>query len=132
MKTLLKIFLPTIVLVCISCMKPQPINPIYNTDWAGIANIPTAENVIIRFIGDHINVLVKDEIVEQMKFQVTNDTLQIEKIMGGSPCPVTSKGVYRYEIKNDRLSIKYISDECDSRQYNMTVSDFKKLPSKSQ
>ncbi|MBF8456974.1 hypothetical protein IV494_07225 [Kaistella sp. G5-32] len=127
MKTTIKIFLLATSSVLLNCKETKPVNPIYNTSWAGVANIPTAQNIVLKFTGDDIDVMVKDKIVEQMKFTVSNDTLQIEKTMGGSPCPVKSKGVYRYEIKQDELSLKYVSDECDSRQYNMTVSDFKRV-----
>ncbi len=127
MKTLIKISLIAALLKLFSCNKAKPINPIYNTDWAGIANVPTAQNVVLQFSGDDINVLLKDRLIEQMKFTVSNDTLNISKKMGGSPCPIDSKGVYQYVIKDDQLEINYVSDECDSRQYNMTVSNFKKV-----
>lgn len=127
MKTSIKIFLITALLILFSCNKAKPINPIYNTAWAGIANVPTAQNVVLQFSGDDINVLLKDQLIEQMKFTVSNDTLNISKKMGGSPCPIDSKGVYKYVIKDDQLEINYVSDECDSRQYNMTVSNFKKV-----
>lgn len=127
MKTLIEIFLMAALLILFSCNKAKPINPIYNTAWAGIANVPTAQNVVLQFSGDDINVLLKDQLIEQMKFTVSNDTLNISKKMGGSPCPVDSKGVYKYVIKDDQLEINYVSDECDSRQYNMTVSNFKKV-----
>lgn len=127
MKTSIKIFLIAALLILLSCNKAKPINPIYNTAWAGIANVPTAQNVVLQFSGDDINVLLKDQLIEQMKFTVSNDTLNISKKMGGSPRPVDSKGVYKYVIKDDQLEINYVSDECDSRQYNMTVSNFKKV-----
>lgn len=127
MKTTTKIFLMAALLLLFSCNKAKPINPIYNTAWAGIAHVPTAQNVVLQFSGDDLNVLLKDQLIEQMKFTVSNDTLNISKKMGGSPCPVDSKGVYKYVIKDDQLEINYVSDECDSRQYNMTVSNFKKV-----
>lgn len=127
MKTFIKIFLIAALLILFSCNKAKPINPIYNTAWAGIANVPTAQNVVLQFSGDDINVFLKDQLIEQMKFTVSNDTLNISKKMGGSPCPVDSKGVYKYVIKDDQLEINYVSDECDSRQYNLTVSNFKKV-----
>ncbi len=129
MKTPIKIFLIASSVILVNCKEAKSANPIYNTEWAGIANIPTAQNVIFKFTGDDLNVLLKDKVIEQMKFTVSNDTLQIEKEMGGSPCPLKSKGVYKYEIKENHLTTKYISDECDSRQYNMTVSNFKKVES---
>ena len=127
MKTALKIILLSATVIVLNCKEATPLNPIYNTEWSGIANVPTAQNVMMKFTGNDIKVLIKDTVIEQMKFTVSNDTINIEKTMGGSPCPLKSKGVYKYEIKDDKLSIKYISDECDSRQYNMTVSDFKKV-----
>ncbi|KIA88255.1 hypothetical protein [Kaistella jeonii] len=127
MKTKIKIFLLALSGILLNCKEAKPVNPIYNTAWAGVANIPTAQNIVLKFSGDDIDVMLKDKIVEQMKFKVSNDTLHIEKTMGGSPCPVKSKGVYRYIIEGDQLSLKYVSDECDSRQYNMTVSNFKKV-----
>lgn len=127
MKTIIKIFLLAAFSVLLNCKEAKDVNPIDNTAWAGVANIPTAQNIILEFTGEDINVLLKDKMVEQMKYTVSNDTLHIEKTMGGSPCPVKSKGVYKYIIEGDELSIQYISDECNSRQYNMTVSNFKKV-----
>jgi len=83
---------------------------------------PNCKNVAMKFTGNDIKVLIKDMVFEQMKFTVSNDTLNIEKTMGGSPCPVKSKGVYKYEIKEDKI----FSDKCDSRQYNRTVADLRK------
>ena len=132
MRTKIKICLLAAIPFLMNCSDAKTVNPIYNTEWKGVANIPTAQNVIFRFKGNDIDVLLKDKIVEQMQFTVSNDTLKIAKTMGGSPCPVNSKGVYKYVIEADQLSLKYISDECDSRQYNMTISNFDKIPTQTE
>ncbi|QOW11693.1 hypothetical protein Q73A0000_15660 [Kaistella flava (ex Peng et al. 2021)] len=128
MKNLIAPLIFYFLLPTISCKNSPEVaenkNDLENTAWYGVANIPTAENVTFKFTDNEFKVYVKDKVVEEMKYKVNNDSLIITKIIGGSPCPVNSKGIYQYSIENQKLSLKFISEECDSRQYNLNISNF--------
>ncbi|MEC5158369.1 hypothetical protein [Chryseobacterium sp. MP_3.2] len=127
MKTTFSIILLSALPMILSSTKAHPIDPVDNTEWAGIANISTAQNVVLQFKRDDLNVSLKDTVFESIKFAASNDTLTIEEKLGGLPSPVNRKGVYQYVMKGDELSFKYISYESSSRQYNITVSNLKKM-----
>lgn len=131
MKNLIAPLIFYFLLTTISCKNSPEVaekkNNLENTAWYGVGNIPTTENVTFRFTDNEFKVYVKDKVVEEMKYKVNNDSLIITKIIGGSPCPVNSKGIYRYSIENQKLSLKFVSEECDSRQYNLNISNFVKV-----
>lgn len=53
-------------------------------------------------------------IVEMMKYNISGDTLTLVKISGASSCG-DEKGVYKLSIKDNKLYMAVINDDCYDR-----------------
>lgn len=96
-----------------------------NSSWKGILNVPDPVDANLKFSIDSFYVLVNIKIIETSTYTVSNDTLTLKKVLGGSPC-MDEIGVYTYTITNDVLSIRPVSDACDGRKYAFTLLGYKK------
>ena len=88
-----------------------------NTKWRNFMNIPDSYETIMHFKKDTaILTLVADgSIIETMTYTVSKDTLRLTKISGLSPCNDGGPGLYHIQIKDDKLTISPISDDCNER-----------------
>jgi hypothetical protein len=127
----------TIVLMFFICLITMNVNAqLTNTKWKGIANVPMPseclfdfknDTVLMRYVGNDpvdlrnelgnmVTVTGKDSmVIETMTYQFTGDTLILQKVKGGSPCDNETIGKYRIAIKDKKLLISLIADDCEAR-----------------
>lgn len=87
-----------------------------DTKWKNFMNIPDSYETIMHFKKDTaiLTLAADGSIVETMSYSVSKDTLRLTKVSGLSPCN-DSAGLYRIQIKDDKLTIAPISDDCNER-----------------
>ena len=90
-------------------------NKLQNTKWVGTGNIPNPTEVSLEFgTSDTLSIKAGDEEIEVMRFTVVADTLTMVKIYGSSPCD-TEAGKYQITVKDDRIILVALQDECSLR-----------------
>lgn len=88
-----------------------------DTKWKSSMNIPNPVECLLQFKKDTLIVLVAADpsmVVETMTYKLKNDTLTIYKVSGTSPCTDTP-GLYKWVLKDEKLFITPLSDECEDR-----------------
>ena len=87
-----------------------------DTKWRNFMNIPDSYETIMHFKKDTaiLTLLADGSIVETMSYSVNRDTLRLTKISGLSPCN-DNAGLYRIQLKDDKLTIAPLSDDCNER-----------------
>lgn len=95
-----------------------------DTKWKNFMNIPDSYETIMHFKKDTaiLTLAADGSVVETMIYSVSKDTLRLTKVSGLSPC-MDNAGLYRIQIKDDKLTIAPISDDCNER-----ASAFKPIP----
>ena len=90
---------------------------ISNTTWKGIFKVPDPTEMVLQFKADTllVNTTDDDETVEAMKYTIKNDTISIIKIFGESDCSGDSLAICKILIKDDKLYISSIKDDCPQR-----------------
>jgi hypothetical protein len=105
-------------------------NSLSNTKWKGTMLIPDAVNVHFSFKKDTLY-LTNDtgEEVETLLYSVQNDSLNISKISGSSPCPEQAQGLYHIEWLDNKKKIQLhaIRDECEGRMGVFTLYPIVKM-----
>lgn len=134
MKTLIKLLTISFIVWCTASINAQekitPNNILENTQWQGIANIPSPETVILQFSKDVYTVMWNGKTIEQMNYTVQGDSITVVKTSGASPCLMLSQGTYKFTIANDKLSLVVISDSCSQRISALGINTYTKvLPS---
>lgn len=88
-----------------------------NSKWKGILKFDNDVNVSFDFGKDTLTVVNLDEgvIIETMMYTTTKTGFTLNKISGQSDCDNATPGKYKYEIKDNTLSITLIEDACDDR-----------------
>ena len=88
-----------------------------DTKWKSTMNIPDPMETFLQFKKDTVllSVVADGTLVETMTYSISNDTLRLTKISGMSPCSDNIIGLYRFELKEDKLTITPISDDCSER-----------------
>lgn len=88
-----------------------------DTKWKNFMNIPESTESFMHFKKDTVllSVAADGTLVETMTYTINKDTLRLTKISGMSPCGDNVIGLYRIEIKDDKLTIVPISDDCSDR-----------------
>lgn len=82
------------------CFSQQSANPLANTEWNGIANIPSPEEITFKFSNDTIELVFSGNVAEKMKYSLTDkETIKLFKIEGNSPCDSAEEGSYKFVIK---------------------------------
>ena len=87
-----------------------------DTKWKNFMNIPEPYETIMQFNKDTaiLPLAADGALIETMTYAVSKDTLRLIKISGMSPCS-DNVGLYRIQIKDDKLTITPISDDCTER-----------------
>ena len=94
--------------------------PIRGSRWAGVILAPNDVQVHLAFRNDTL--LITDEAnnltLETMQYRQLNDTLQLRKLAGQSPCGADVVSLYRlvYINNGEAFTLKPISDPCPERQ----------------
>lgn len=88
-----------------------------DSKWKNYMNVPDPTECILQFKKDTlVMIIVADGSVgETMKYSTSNDTLKITKLSGFSPCSEGVTGLYRFTIKDEKLTIVPLSDDCNDR-----------------
>jgi hypothetical protein len=105
--------LSLLLLVIVSTVNAQ----LTDTKWKNFMNIPESTESFMHFKKDTVLLTVAADgtLVETMTYTINKDTLRLTKISGMSPCGDNITGLYRIEIKDEKLSIIPISDDCSDR-----------------
>lgn len=105
----------TFLLLCGFALASQA--QLTDTKWKNFMNIPDPIESILHFKKDTLLLLVVADgsLVETMNYSINKDTLKITKLTGMSPCTDGITGLYRFEIKDDKLTIVPLSDDCSER-----------------
>ena len=121
MKTIIYLLLTLLISVSSKTLNAQ----LNNTAWKGIFMVPQATECAMVFRGDtaylvigtdfYQNKINPDAIIETSIYQISKDTLTIQKLSGGSPCSGDIIGKYSFVIKDSLLSISVINDDCSQR-----------------
>jgi hypothetical protein len=104
-------------LIAVLCAGTMAHAQLANTKWKNTMMIPEAVECILDFTKDTAKILVADEdmLVETMLYTIKQDTLTIVKLNGTSPCDTETVGKYKFELKDDKLTIVPIADDCNDR-----------------
>lgn len=108
-----------------------------NTAWEGVFMIPDAEKCVLNFKNDTIYLKAYDEVLSDSDFDnfvfetalytISNDTLTMQKISGGSPCALDVVGKYHFEITDEGLLLTAIQDACPERIDGIPQNRLKKV-----
>lgn len=116
------------LLILSSCEnKKHTDNPLSDTQWSGIGKIPMAEEIILKFSKDQMDVLLENKVIESTSYSVKGNNISFSKISGGSPCEVGAKGNYSYEMIGNKLTIEAVTDECVARTKSLKGSILTKI-----
>ena len=88
-----------------------------DSKWKSSMNIPDVTETILHFKKDSVflSVAADGSLVETMSYSISRDTLRLTKLSGMSPCTESTIGLYRFELKDDKLTIVPLSDDCQER-----------------
>ena len=100
-----------------------------NTKWKGIIHSDDDINAVFDYRGDTLEVTNSGDgsSIETMTYAVTDTILSIKKVYGQSSCDNATEGKYKFEIKDDVLYLKLLSDACDNRSSVLQNSKWDKL-----
>ena len=88
-----------------------------NTSWIGNFKIPDETQMLVRFTQDSLvlGYANNDEVIERMKYSIAGDTLTITKLDGISPCSTATPATYKIMLKDEKLYISSLLDDCTDR-----------------
>lgn len=99
-----------------------------NTKWKGTIQADNNMNVILNYKTDTLNVSNADDgsNIETMTYTVKDSVVTLQKVYGQSNCDGIGKGKYNFDIKNDLLYLKLLSDSCSDRSGALNNSTWMK------
>jgi len=128
MKISTKSFVAFLLLSGVFYFSQQKANPLTNTEWKGVASIPTPAEVVFKFNTEDVDLVYQGNVIEKMKYSFTDQgSLKLIKIEGNSPCDSKEEGLYKYQIDGDTLTFMIINDACMERQTAFDGNGYKKV-----
>lgn len=128
MKTITNSLSALLLLSSMFYFSQQKTNALANTQWKGVASIPTPAEVVFDFKTDDVDLLYQGNVIEKMKYSFTDQgSLKLIKIEGRSPCNTQDEGLYKYQIADDTLTFMIINDPCVDRQTAFDGNGYKKV-----
>lgn len=128
MKTITNLLIAGFSIASLFCYSQQTTNLLANTQWKGVANIPTPAEVIFKFDTDDLELIYQGNVIEKMKYSFTDQgSLKLVKIEGNSPCDPKEEGLYKYQITDDTLTFTIINDNCGEREAAFDGNGYKKI-----
>lgn len=101
-----------IAIASVSLVKAQ----FANTSWKGSFDIPDLTEMVLQFKSDSLLLNYPDgSTFETMKFKINNDTLSILKLDGQSSCSYSDTATYKIWVKDKKLFISSLTDDCPDR-----------------
>lgn len=87
-----------------------------NTFWKGQFNIPDPTQMILQFKTDSLCLNYPDSTpFETMSYKISYDTLTIRKLDGQSECSYDQDATYEIKIKDNKLFVTPLNDDCSVR-----------------
>jgi hypothetical protein len=98
-----------------------------NVKWKGTLQLDQQTDVFLNFKTDTLEAITVEDgqVIESMKFSVQDSVLSISKLFGQSECSDT-ESKYKFEIKEDELTLTVVSDDCPDRSSVLDGSKWKK------
>lgn len=96
------------------------------TEWKGMANVPDPNEIVLKFNETNCEAYHQNEMIENMKYSQKGSEILFEKVSGGSPCKVGSKGTYTFDIKDNKIHFSAVKDSCDARSGTFKEAYFAK------
>ena len=128
MKTPTKSLSLLLLLISIFYFSQDKTNPLANTEWRGMSNIPGPAEVNFKFATDSVDLLYRGTVIEIMKYSFTKDgSLKLIKTEGSSPCGTVDEGLYKYQIINDALTFAVVKEDCIERKTAFDGNSYKKV-----
>lgn len=114
------------ILILSICLSTRNSNAqLQNNAWKGTFNTPAPTECVFEFKTDtvylklasdfNVNDVNDGTILETSVYKTDHDTLTLQKLVGVSPCDNEVVGKYLFVIKNDKLSLSFIEDDCSER-----------------
>ena len=106
-----------IIILLISFVSVAVHAQLANTKWKGSLQIEGGLDVLFNFRNDTLEVTnaKSDETIETMKYAIKDSVMTFHKLYGQSQCDTATIGTYKFEIKNNQMSLSLISDSCYQR-----------------
>ena len=100
------------------------------TKWKGTLQLDNPVDVVFDFGKDSLSVYTAADNagLETMTYSAKDTVLSITKAYGQSSCDGQTTGKYKFEIKNDELTLTLISDDCADRSSVLNNTKWKKTP----
>ena len=126
MKRLL--IIPFLTLVSVTIFA-QAQNPLAGTAWQGQAYVPDEATIVLHFKADSVLMFIAPDMIlgETMAYTVKADTITLRKLSGNSPCDTRGLGTIQFRVKNDRMMVKSLADDCRARKVAWTDKPFQKV-----
>ena len=101
-----------------------------NKKWIGPLQLEQATEVTLDFRKDTLDAIsnADGQMLETMLFTVKDSILSLKKLYGQSECGEGIIGKYKFQLKDDSISLLLVEDECPSRAniLNKTIWNKKK------
>lgn len=116
------------ILILFICLSAKNVNAqLQDHAWKGVFMVPDPVECVFEFKKDtvylkfaekfNVNDLSGNNLLEKSVYKIENDTLTLQKVMGGSPCDTEVIGKYRFAVKDEKLSLFLIADDCMERAF---------------
>lgn len=99
-----------------------------DTRWKGTFNVPDPTECILVFSKDSMNLLSENgDVLESMKYRVSGDTIYYVKLFGVSPCYYDTEAAYDFRIKENKLFLSAVKDDCEMRKMAFPEDGLQKI-----
>ncbi len=99
-----------------------------NTSWKGQFNIPDPTEMILQFKTDTLELNYPDKTsIETMSYKISNDTLRVRKLDGQSECSSSQDATYKITLKDSKLFIIVLGDDCPERMAAWPADGMEKI-----
>ena len=84
-----------------------------NAKWKGTVQMDQQVDMFLSFKTDTLEAITVEDgqVIETMKFSIQDSVLSISKLFGQSECS-DAESKYKFEIKEDELTLTLVSDDC--------------------
>jgi hypothetical protein len=108
-----KILFCLFILIACSAVKAQ----LANQKWIGTLQLDQAVDVLLDFKKDTVDAISTGDgrVLETMLFTAKDNMLTLKKVYGQSDCGGDVIGKYKFELKDDSISLMLVEDECFNR-----------------
>lgn len=117
------------ILLCFMGITNEASAQLANTKWSGSLAVPDLIPVILSFKTDTLDVISIEsgDFLETMNYKISGDTLLLNKITGGSPCPTGSTFKVKFTLQRENILVTPLSDDCAMRSESWTKDPFVKV-----